>query len=68
MSDYQISEEDIDGVMHYMKIFHPEKADRAYCRALLEYFKSGLHKIARSNPDDIEAIYESYETHLKDIT
>ncbi len=65
MSDYQITEEDIDAVVRYMKLFHPEKADREYCRALLEYIKSSLHQIARNNPDDIEAMYEQYEASLK---
>lgn len=65
MSGYEITEEDIDAVVRYMKIFHPEKADRDYSRALLEYIKSSLHQIARNNPDDIEVMYEQYEASLK---
>lgn len=70
MSGYHISDEDVDGVVRYMKIFHPEKADRAYCRAMLETVQSGviagLRKIAITNPDEIEALYEKYEAYLKD--
>ncbi len=65
MNTYQISDEDIDGAVRYMEIFHPERANREYCRALLEYVKESLHQIARSNPDDIEALYEQYEASLK---
>lgn len=69
MSGYQIRDEDIDGVVHYMKIFHPEKADRHYCRAMLEAFQDGLikglRKIAFDNPDAIEELYEKYEAYLK---
>lgn len=64
MSDYQISEEDIDAVVRYMEIFHPEKANREYSLALLENIKSGLHQVARNNPEDIEAMYAQYEASL----
>ncbi len=71
MNHYQISDEDVDGVMRYMKIFHPEKANRDYCKALLEYLQSGLisglRQIALNKPDDIEELYEKYEVHLKNI-
>lgn len=65
MSDYKITEKDIDAVVRYMKIYHPEKANRDYARAMLEYIKSGLHEIAQNNPDDIEAMYEAYEKTLE---
>ena len=65
MSDYKITEENIDAVVRYMKIYHPERANREYARAMLEYIKTGLAKIARNNPDDIEAMYASYEKYLK---
>lgn len=67
MSDYQITEEVIDKVVRYMKIIHPEnpeKATREYARAMLEYTKLGLYKIARNNPDDIETMFEDYEKSL----
>ena len=66
MSDYQISDEDVDAVVRYMEMFHPENASREYCWALLEHIKSGLHQIARNNPEDIEAMYAQYEASLKD--
>jgi hypothetical protein len=70
MSGYKISDEDIDGVVRFMKIFHPENANRDYCRAMLEAVQSGviagLRIIALTNADEIEALYEKYETYLKD--
>lgn len=66
MSDYQIIDEDVDAVVRYMKIYHPDKANSEYCRAMLEYLKAGLHEIARNNPDDIEAMYEQFEASLKE--
>jgi hypothetical protein len=65
---YQISDEDVDGVVRYMKIFHPEKADPTYCRAFLESVYTGaiagLREIAIKNPDEIEELYEKYEAYL----
>jgi hypothetical protein len=69
MSGYQISDEDVDVMVRYMKIFHPEKASRDYCQALLEAFHSGvitgLRQIALNKPDDLEELYEKYEAYLK---
>ena len=65
MSDFQITDEVIDAVMRYMKIFHPERANREYAKRMLESAKSALHKIAINNPDDIEALYEQVEASDK---
>lgn len=65
MSDYQITNLDIDGMMRYLEIYHPENANREYAQGILEHTKSALHEIAKNNPDDIEAMYEAYERSLK---
>ena len=65
MSDYQITETDIDGMMRYLEVYHPDRANRDYALALLEYTKSALHEIAQDNPDNIEAMFEAYEQSLK---
>jgi tRNA A37 threonylcarbamoyltransferase TsaD len=61
MSNYQISNKDIDAVVRYFEIFHPERASREYAQQLLEYIQSALHDIAINNPDDIEAMYQQFE-------
>lgn len=68
MSDYRISEEDVDAVVRYMELFHPENANREYSLALLEHIKSGLHQVARNYPEDIEAMYAQYEAFLRNDT
>ena len=65
MSDYQITEVDIDGMMRYLEVYHPDRANRDYALALLEYTKSALHEIAQDNPNNIEAMLEAYERSLK---
>lgn len=60
-------DKDIDGVMRYMAIFHPEKANRVYCQALLEYWEMTLKDIALNYPKDIEKIVLAFEaTRQKD--
>jgi len=54
-------EEDIDGVMRYMGIFHPEKADKVYCQALLEYWELTLKDLAVNNPEDLEKTIQAFE-------
>ena len=61
MSDYLITDEDIDAVVRYLKIYHPENASREYAQQLLEFIKSALHEIAINNPDEIEAMYQQFE-------
>jgi hypothetical protein len=64
MSDYKITKQDIDAIVRYLQIYHPDKANREYAQAMLDYIKSGLHKIAHDNPDNIEVMYENYENYL----
>lgn len=66
MSDYVITDEDIDAAVRYLAIYHPENASREYAQQLLEFVKSALHKIAINNPDGIEAMYAQYEASLTD--
>ena len=47
MSDYQITKTDIYGMMRYLEVYHPDRANRDYALALLEYTKSALHEIAQ---------------------
>ena len=54
-------EEDTGGVMRYMAIFHPEKADKVYCQALLEYWEMTLKDLAVNNPEDLEKIVQAFE-------
>lgn len=60
------TEDDIEAVMRYMTKFHPEKADRIYCQALLEYWEVTLKDIALNSPEDIEKIQQSFEDSKKE--
>lgn len=58
MSDYVITDEDVDAVVRYLEIFHPENADREFALFMLESTKTAIHKIAIENPDALEELYE----------
>lgn len=68
MGHYKITEADIDGVIHYMEAFHPERANREYCRRLLEFLQNniqmGFHDIAGSDPEAFEAMVEKFNTSV----
>jgi len=53
MSDYVITEENIDALVRYLEIFHPENANKDFALFMLESAKSAFHRIAVDNPDDI---------------
>jgi hypothetical protein len=61
MSFYEISDEDIDTVVRYMKIFHPEKASREYAKAMLEYCKADFHNMSLTDPKALDDLFERYE-------
>lgn len=65
MSGFQITDELVDRVVELMKVIDPTKANREYCRAMLEYYHSqviaGLRQTALNDPDAIEALYEAFE-------
>jgi len=68
MSGYQITDEVVDRVVELMRVIDPSKANREYCRAMLEYYQSqvveGLRQTAVTDPDAIEAMHEAFEKWL----
>ncbi len=69
MNHYQISDEDIDGVVRYLQIYHPERANREYARALLVHIQAGvqitLHELAQ-NPEKFETFVTAFEKTKQD--
>lgn len=68
MTGYPITDEIVDRVVELMQVIDPQKANRAYCRAMLEHYQSqvveGLRQTALDNPDSIEALHDAYEKWL----
>lgn len=65
MSDYKITEKDVDSTVNYLRIFHPENANREYALELLEYFKASARRMAFTSPDALNDLYASFEQSRK---
>jgi len=61
MSDYEITESDIEGMMHYLRVFHPENANEGYATEMLQYLKATFHRMALTDPDALDKLYESFQ-------
>jgi hypothetical protein len=59
--EYEISEKDIESTFNYLRIFHPDKATRDYAKEMLEYLKAGYHRLAFTNPDALEDLYQAFQ-------
>lgn len=60
MSDYEITEQDIESTVKYLHIFHPENANREFANEMLEYLKASVHRLALSNPDALDELYLAF--------
>lgn len=58
---YEITEKDIESTVNYLKIFHPENATREFAVEMLEYLKASYHRLASTNPDALDDLYEAFE-------
>ncbi len=57
MSDYEITEQDIESTVKYLQIFHPENANREFAIEMLEYLKASVHRLASTDPDELDKLY-----------
>ncbi len=62
---YEPTEKDIESVINYMRIFHPENASREYVVELLDFMKAGYHRLAFTDPDALDDLYEAFEKSRK---
>lgn len=58
---YEITEEDVEKVVNYLKIYHPENANKDYAFAMLDYLKSSIHQLGINDVDKLEELYEKFK-------
>ena len=58
---YQITDKDIEGMLHYLQVFHPENANQDYAVEMLEYLKAGYQRLALTDPNALDDLYEAFE-------
>lgn len=61
MSGYEITEEDIQGMLRYLKAFHPENANREFAEEMLRYLKAASRRLALTDPDALNELYEAFQ-------
>lgn len=60
MSDYEITEQDIESTVKYLQIFHPENANREFAIEMLAYLKASVHRLALTDPDALNELYIAF--------
>lgn len=63
---YEISEQDIEVTLRYLKYHDPENATRDKAIAMLEELKAGIHSMAHNNPDLLIELQKDLDKHKKD--
>lgn len=58
---YKITEKDIESMVNYLRIFHPENADREYAIEMLEYLKASYHRLAFTSPEALDNLYVAFK-------
>lgn len=58
---YEITEQDIEGMLRYLKYFHPENANRDYAQEMLEYLRAGYQRLALTDPKALDDLYDAFE-------
>ena len=62
MSDYEITDEQIDAMLRYLQNFHPEHANKEFAENWLRYLKSKIRDMSLENLDNdkMEEMFEAF--------
>lgn len=66
MSDYEINEKDIESTINYLRIFHPENANREFAIEFLKYWKAIYRRVGAIDPDLLDDYYEAFAKSKSD--
>ena len=63
MSDYKITDKDVEGMLSFLKHHHPDQATKDHAYAYLEWLKEKVHEISVQDPTS-EDLYQLFLTSL----
>ncbi len=66
MQGYRLNDEDTDAMVRWLKLNHPENANREYAESMLIAMKLAYREIGWSDPDALEGFYQEYIKKLAD--
>lgn len=62
MSGYEITDQDIQSVVKWLKDRDPENANEEFAKEMLLSLKLSTRNFSFAKPDDIEEIYEKFKS------
>jgi len=62
MSDYEITDEQIEAMLRYLNNFHPENATREFAENWLRFWKAKIRNMSLGNLDNdkMEEMFEAF--------
>lgn len=63
MSGFEPTPEDIQAIVRWLTITHPENANEEYARAMILRMKQLYRQVGWSDPDKLEDFYSEYSEH-----
>lgn len=64
---YDLNEQDIDGVIRFLKVYDPENATPEVAIDFLTYMKLNLRKtIGENDPEKLTELYEQFKNNRPD--
>ncbi len=59
--EFELSEQDIDKMLNWLRIFDPENATQEQAIAFLIDVRISIHKYAHNNPEKLEELYKKFK-------
>ena len=60
--EYELSEQDIDKMLNWLRIFDPDNATPEQAIAFLIDLRVSIHEYAHINPDKLEELYKKFKS------
>ena len=66
MSDYKITDEDIEVMLRYLTILHPDNANKEFAENMLRYWKAQYRQLAVNNLDTgaLDKLFDAYQKSI----
>lgn len=65
---YRLNDQDIETVVRWLKIHHPERATKEFATALLTELKLTYRRVGWEDPDKLEDFYSEFTDKQRNIT
>jgi len=63
--EYELSEQDIDKMLNWLRIFDPDNATPEQAIAFLVDARVSIHEYAHNKPEKIEELYKNFKSQQR---